>query len=88
LYHSRVIKKKKKTCLLSLSRSNGSATTVQGLGFRVFKAHRLLYHSTLGSRVIKKRKQEGGHLLPLALEWLRDDAREESADRQGLGFRV
>ena len=26
-------------------------------GGLVFKAHRLLYHSTLGSRVIKKKKQ-------------------------------
>ena len=26
---------------------------------RIFKAHRLLYHSTLGLRVIKKREEEG-----------------------------
>jgi len=26
--------------------------------FRVFKAHRLLYHSTLGLRVIKKKKKK------------------------------
>jgi hypothetical protein len=28
-------------------------------GGLVFKAHRLLYHSTLGSRVIKKKKKYG-----------------------------
>jgi len=28
-------------------------------GGLVFKAHRLLYHSTLGSRVIKKKKKTG-----------------------------
>ena len=28
---------------------------VEGAGFLVFKAHRLLYHSTLGLRVIKKK---------------------------------
>ena len=34
----------------------------------VFKAHRLLYHSTLGSRVIKKRKRRaGGGSLTLPL---------------------
>jgi len=35
---------------------------VQGLGFRgglVFKAHRLVYHSTLGLRVIKQKKVYG-----------------------------
>jgi len=42
----------------------GSATPccgwgVWGLGFWVFKAHRLAYHSTLGSRVIKKKKVLG-----------------------------
>jgi len=34
----------------------------EGVGFRgglVFKAHRLLYHSTLGLRVIKKKKVQG-----------------------------
>ena len=30
----------------------------EGLGF-VSKAHRLLYHSTIGSRVIRKRRREG-----------------------------
>jgi len=34
----------------------GSRCGVRGVGF-VFKAHRLLYHSTLGSRVIKKKKK-------------------------------
>ena len=29
-------------------------------GGLVFKAHRLLYHSTLGSRVIKKKKKKSG----------------------------
>ena len=29
-------------------------------GGLVFKAHRWLYHSTLGSRVIKKKKKKGG----------------------------
>jgi len=29
-------------------------------GGLVFKAHRLFYHSTLGSRVIKKKKKEVG----------------------------
>jgi len=47
-------------------RVSGSGFRVQGFGFRgvglrfrgglVFKAHRRLYHSTLGSRVIKKRE--------------------------------
>jgi len=32
-------------------------------GGLVFKAHRLLYHATLGSRVIKKKKKAGGSLL-------------------------
>jgi len=31
-------------------------TVLLGLGVLVFKAHRLLYHSTLGVRVIKKKK--------------------------------
>ena len=31
--------------------------------FLVFKAHRLVYHSTLGMRVTKKKKVEGCHLL-------------------------
>ena len=37
----------------------GTWFRVKGLGFRgglVFKAHRWLYHSTIGSRVIKKKK--------------------------------
>ena len=33
----------------------------------VFKAHRWLYHSTLGARVIKKRKKESPKTLTLAL---------------------
>ena len=32
----------------------------------VSKAHRLLYHSTLGSRVINKKKEQGGADGPLA----------------------
>jgi len=32
-------------------------------GQLVFKAHRLLYHSTLGSRVIKKKKKTRGQAL-------------------------
>ena len=28
-------------------------------GGLVFKAHRLLYHSTLGSRVLRKKKKDG-----------------------------
>jgi len=37
---------------------------VLGLGIGlVFKAHRLVYHSTLGWRVIKKRRRIGGTLL-------------------------
>ena len=31
-------------------------------GGLVFKAHRLLYNSTLGPRVINKKKKKGGHL--------------------------
>ena len=31
-------------------------------GGLVFKAHRHLYHSTLGLRVIKKRKEKEGHI--------------------------
>jgi len=37
-----------------------------GMGL-VFKAHRLVYHSTLGWRVIKKKKEEGWH-CPLPSE--------------------
>ena len=37
----------------------------EGLGRRVVsKAHRLLYLSTLGLRVKKKKKEEGGTLSP------------------------
>ena len=32
-------------------------------GGLVFKAHRLVYHSTLGSRVIKKEEEEEGDLF-------------------------
>jgi len=44
-------------------RVQGSGFRVQGVGMRadpgglVFKAHRLVYHSTLGLRVIKKRRK-------------------------------
>ena len=36
---------------------------VQFRGGLVLKAHRLLYHSTLGSRVIKKKKREGAYAV-------------------------
>ena len=41
-------------------------------GRLIFKDHRLVYHSTLGSRVIKKRKKEGGegHAALLGLDLL------------------
>ena len=57
---------------------SGLGLTIQGLGPRnvqrfrsglVFKVHRLLYRSTLGSRVIKK-KEEGGSVPPTATERL------------------
>ena len=32
-------------------------------GGLVFKAHRLVYHPTLGLRVIKQKKKKGGRLL-------------------------
>ena len=35
----------------------------------VFKAHKILYHSTLGSRVIKKRREEARHVSGLELEF-------------------
>jgi len=38
-------------------------------GGLVFKAHRLLYHSTLGLRVIKKKKEGSNRLLD---KWLAD----------------
>jgi len=45
-------------------RAQGSGFRVWGLPERVdvdvFKAHRLVYHSTLGLRVIKKKKKETG----------------------------
>ena len=34
----------------------------------VFKAHRLLYHSTLGLRVIQKKKNAGGCASPIESE--------------------
>ena len=34
---------------------------IPGRGGLVFKANRLLYHSTVGSRVIKKKKNIPGH---------------------------
>jgi len=46
----------------SLNPETGSGFRMQGLRFRrglVFKAHRLLYHSTLGLRVIKKKEIQG-----------------------------
>ena len=47
-------------------RVEGGRSRVEGQSVKrfrgglVFKAHRLLYHSTLGSRVIKKNKQVEG----------------------------
>ena len=35
----------------------------------VFKAHRPLYHSTLGSRIIKKKREEGTGTCELALDF-------------------
>ena len=34
-------------------------------GGLVFKAHRLLYHSSLGSRVMKKEKKKGGFVTSM-----------------------
>jgi len=42
-------------------RANGSNKSFRGVGFRgglVFKADRLVYHSTLGLRVITKKKKK------------------------------
>jgi len=36
-------------------------------GGLVVKAHRLLYHSTLGLRLIKKKKKKGGRTLGCAM---------------------
>ena len=52
-------------------------TAVHGLGLRVFKAHRLVYHSTLGSRVIKKKKKVEGLGSPVV-----------AVVEHPLGFRV
>ena len=42
-----------------MSRERESARNVQRFqGVLVFKAHRLLYHSTLGLTVIKKKKKD------------------------------
>ena len=40
-------------------------------GVLVFEAHRLLYHSTLGFRVIKEKKKvlTGGSLVELSFAW-------------------
>ena len=40
-------------------RGSGKAVFSKNEGVLVFKAHRLLYPSTVGSRVMKKRKTEG-----------------------------
>jgi len=40
---------------------------VRARGGLVFKAHRLSYHSTLGLRVIKRKKKESPQLLPRAV---------------------
>jgi len=42
-----------------------------------FKAHRLLYHSTLGLRVIKKKRRGGSHLD-------REDDRHARGDLRGV----
>jgi len=78
LYHStlglRVIKKKKKKQLLPGSQGHNLTLTVvylpysldSGRGGLVFKAHRPVFHSTIGLRVIKtKQKKEGVKEAPL-----------------------
>ena len=42
-------------------------------GWLVFKAHRLLYHSSRGFRVIKKKRREGGEDVEHAEEGERSD---------------
>jgi len=37
-------------------------------GGLVFKAHRLVYHSTLGLRVVKKNLRDGGHFEVILIE--------------------
>jgi len=44
---------------LGVGRRNGRRNVKRFRGGLVFKAYRLLYHSTLGSRVIKKKKSLG-----------------------------
>jgi len=41
-------------------------------GGLVFKAYRLLYHSTLGLRVIKKKKKVGMSVVTMAFECVPD----------------
>jgi hypothetical protein len=49
-------------------------------GGLVFKAHRLLYHSTLGLRVIKKKKRDGRLHAPFV------DLRDVRLVREKAGF--
>jgi hypothetical protein len=66
-------------------------------GGLVFKAHRLLYHSTLGLRVVKKKKKtvvvqpgvrscQDRYTLPSLVRI--DTCLSEVLGSQGLGFRV
>ena len=62
----------------------------------IFKAHRLLYHSTLGSRLIKKKKKKqlgcGGHLIVLQRYFVEDRLKRlpvvSPRDQLWFGFRV
>jgi len=62
-------------------RVQGLGIMVEGLGL-VFKAHRLLYHSTLGLRIIKKKKR----ILEIMIEGLEFDLRPISTPEPS-GFR-
>ena len=46
-------------------------------GRLVFKAHRLVYHSTLGSRVIKKKKENWASPWDMSLQHRRTPATEK-----------
>ena len=56
-------------------------------GGLVFKAHRLLYHSTLGSRVIKKKKRRTSWTMPLPVEPNVGAASGEEVGVQSKAFR-
>ena len=77
-------------CLSGGSRAKSASNCIQG--YFVFKAHRLLYHSTLGSRVLKKKKKYLRLLgVPIGIPLVpkRLPARAGSGFRvQGAGFRV